>query len=273
MVRGQSGLWITEPQMKDIIAALHKKGITKPGPDAYDDIARVAGAFIAKNWKGESYYYGTDYGYTSGRYTVRKLKDRAKIDGKFVPVEITGSVIIDAEGDIEETDYKVIVRLDTKERLDWRKLPDSTMRDIDSAMLDKVREKAQGRHHGEDVDVERDLTLEERIAVFEVIDEAMIGGYEIPTPKSLGQVPSKLSRDQMIDMLDAIDNIRVVAKMSAADRKLWNQIKSCNPNKAGLKTMKAIRELWQRYIAKSEGRGDFSNVIEEVRGILDGLLS
>lgn len=168
MVRGQSGLWITEPQMKGIIAALHKKGITKPGKDAYDDIARAAGAFISKNRKGEDF----------------------------------------------------------------------------------------------DGDVERALTFEERAAVLEVIDEAMIGGYEIPTPKSLGQVSSRLSMNQMIDMLDAIDDIRVVAKMSVADRKLWNQIKSRNPDKAGLKTMKAIRELWQRYIVKAKTEGADSSIKE-----------
>lgn len=51
MIRGQSGLWVTEPQMKAMIAELKKKGITKPGKQAYDDIARVAGAYISKHKK------------------------------------------------------------------------------------------------------------------------------------------------------------------------------------------------------------------------------
>jgi len=149
MIRGQSGLWVTEPQMKAMIAELKKKGVTKPGKEAYDDIARVAGAFISKNKKGESYYYGNDFGYKSGRYPFRKIRDRAWVEGKVIPVQITGAVYIDVHGDIEETEYKEIVRLDTKEKLNWRELPDRTLRDVDNAMLEKALEKAQVREEFE----------------------------------------------------------------------------------------------------------------------------
>lgn len=48
MVQQQSGKWLSEKQMKAIVAALNKKGITKPAKDNYDDIAREVGKALGK---------------------------------------------------------------------------------------------------------------------------------------------------------------------------------------------------------------------------------
>jgi hypothetical protein len=48
MVLGQSGMWLTKPQMKAVIAALGKRGIKEPKEGAYDDIAREVGKILSK---------------------------------------------------------------------------------------------------------------------------------------------------------------------------------------------------------------------------------
>lgn len=48
MVLGQSGMWLTKPQMKAVIAALNKRGIEEPKEGAYDDIAREVGKILSK---------------------------------------------------------------------------------------------------------------------------------------------------------------------------------------------------------------------------------
>jgi len=48
MVRSQGGPWLSEKQMASAVAVMKKKGITEPGKDSYDDIARVVGKFLSK---------------------------------------------------------------------------------------------------------------------------------------------------------------------------------------------------------------------------------
>ena len=249
-------------------------------------LGKIAATAIAKHREGggampESRYYGTDYGFRSGRYSVRKLKDRAKIDGKYVPVEITGAVIIDAEGDIEETDYKVLVRLDTKERLDWRKLPDSTLRDIDSAMLDKARDKAQQRHHGEAVGEEDDdvWTFEEKRA----LAEAMIQGYTIPTPHQLGlksTIGKQWQSSDLIRMMDALEDISLGQKMTMPDKKLmrkWRDLDPTNRSKFDASMLADLVRLHKHYFPREHSkmedmdvRQSKENLVTEIREILDG---
>lgn len=53
MIRSQGGPWLSEKQMASAVVVLKKKGITEPGKDSYDDIARIVGKFLSKYRKKE----------------------------------------------------------------------------------------------------------------------------------------------------------------------------------------------------------------------------
>jgi hypothetical protein len=67
MVRGQSGKWLSQSQMKAVVEVLAKKGITKPSKDSYDDIARIVGKTLKALMKSEAFKEGVERPFEEGR--------------------------------------------------------------------------------------------------------------------------------------------------------------------------------------------------------------